>query len=102
MKSRRAFGVFALLVLAIPTGIRAQQQNSDLSKPKVPVVSVVGCATHMADGTWMLTKATDGVESKVLFTSAKEIEEAKNKPLGNNQYKLLGTLDFLTKEDLLN
>ena len=102
MKARRAFGVFALLVLAIPTGIRAQQQESDLSKPKVPIVSVVGCASHMADGTWMLTKATDGVESKVLFMSAKEIEEGKKKPLGNNQYKLLGTPDFLTKEDLLS
>ena len=102
MKERRAVGVFALLVFGMTTGIRAQQQESDLSKPKVPIVSVVGCASHMADGTWMLTKATNGVESKVLFMSAKEIEEAKKKPLGNNQYKLLGTLDFLTKEDLLN
>jgi len=84
------------------TGMHAQQQQTDLSKPKVPLVSVVGCATQMSDGTWMLTKATDGVESKVLFMSAKEIEEAKTKPLGNNQYKLLGTVDFLTKEDLLN
>ena len=49
----------------------------------------------------MLTKATDGVESKVLFMSAKEIEEAKKKALGNNRYKLIGTLEFLTKEELL-
>ena len=90
MKRRRAFGVFALLVFGMTTGIRAQQRESDLSKPKVPMVSVVGCASHMGDGTWMLVKATDGIESKVLFMSAKEIEEAKKKPLGNNQYKLLG------------
>jgi len=102
MKGRRVFGVFALFVFGMTTGIRAQQQGSDLSKPKVPLVSVVGCASHLPDGTWMLTKATNGVESKVLFMSAKEIEEAKNKPLSNNQYKLLGTLDFLTKEDLLS
>src|SRR5947208_10437301 len=100
MKGHRVFGVLALLVCG-STGIRAQQRESDLSKPKVPLVSVVGCATRTAEGTWMLTKATDGVESKVLFMSAKEIEEAKTKPLGNNQYKLLGTVDFLTKEDLL-
>ena len=49
----------------------------------------------------MLTKATAGVESKVLFMSAKEIEEAKKKALGNNRYKLIGTLEFLTKEELL-
>ena len=102
MKGRRAFGVFAVLVFGMTTGVRAQQQENDLSKPKVPLVSVVGCASHMADGTWMQTKATDGVESKVLFMSAKEIEEAKKKPLGSNQYKLSGTVDFLTKEDLLN
>ncbi len=102
MKGRRAFGVFALLVFGMPAGIRAQQRESDLSKPKVPVVSVVGCASHMADGTWMLVKATDGIESRVLFMSAKEIDEAKKRPLGNNQYKLLGTVDFLTKEDLLS
>jgi|SRR5437870_2892255 len=101
MKGRRAFGVFVLLVFGMTAGIRAQQEN-DLSRPKVPFVSVVGCASHMPDGTWMLTKATAGVESRVLFMSGKEIEEAKNKPLGNNQYKLLGTLDFLTKEDLLS
>jgi len=97
----RAFGVFALVMYGMTTGMHAQQQT-DLSKPKVPLVSVVGCATQMSDGTWMLTKATEGVESKVLFMSAKEIEEAKTKALGNNQYKLLGTVDFLTKEDLLN
>ncbi len=102
MKVRRAFATFAVLVFGISTAIRAQQQQTDLSKPKVPLVSVVGCATQISDGTWMLTKATEGVESKVLFMSAKEIEEAKTKPLGNNQYKLLGTVDFLTKEDLLN
>src|SRR5207247_3589880 len=102
MKVRRALGVFALVMYWMTTGMHAQQQQTDLSKPKVPLVSVVGCATQMSDGTWMLTKATDGVESKVLFMSAKEIEEAKTKPLGNNQYKLLGTVDFLTKEDLLN
>ena len=101
MKGRRVFGVFALLVFGMTIGIRAEQQESDLSKPKVPLVSVVGCANHMPDGTWMLTKATNGVESKVLFMGAKEIEEAKKKALGNNRYKLLGTPEFLTKEELL-
>ena len=101
MKGRRAFGVLALVVCGLTAGIRAQQQQSDLSKPKAPLVSVVGCASRTAEGTWMLTNATDGIESKVLFMSAKEIEEAKKKALGNNRYKLLGTPEFLTKEELL-
>jgi hypothetical protein len=49
----------------------------------------------------MLTNATDGIESKVLFLSAKEIGESRTKALGKNQYKLLGTPEFLTKEELL-
>jgi hypothetical protein len=101
MTGRKAFGVLALVVCGWIAGVRAQQQPGDVSKPKVPIVSVVGCASRAADGTWMLTNATDGIESKVLFMSAKEIEEAKKKALGNNRYKLLGTAEFLTKEELL-
>ena len=101
MKGRRAFGVLALVVCGLTAGIRAQQQQGDVSKPKTTLVSVVGCASRTAEGTWMLTNATDGIESKVLFLSAKEIEEAKKKALGNNRYKLLGTPEFLTKEELL-
>jgi hypothetical protein len=101
MQRRRAFGVAALLVCGLTADISAQQSQSDLSRPAVPIVSVVGCASRMADGTWVLTNATDGIESKVLFLSAKEIEEARKKALGKNRYKLLGTPEFLTKEDLL-
>src|SRR2546427_10431956 len=101
MNGRSAFGVLAFLVCGLTAGMSAQHQESDLSKPKVPLVSVVGCATRTAEGAWMLTNATDGVESRVLFMTAKEIEEAKKKALGNNRYKLLGTLEFLTKEELL-
>ena len=101
MKESRVFTVLTLLLCASATVVRAQQGGNDLSKPKVPLVSVIGCASHTAEGAWMLTNATNGVESKALFMTAKEIDEARKKALGNNRYKLLGTLDFLTKEELL-
>ena len=101
MKGRRAFGVLALAVCGLTAGIRAEQQESDVSKPKAPLESVVGCASRTAEGAWMLTSATDGIESKVLFISAKEIEDAMKHALGNNRYQLLGTPEFLTKEELL-
>ena len=101
MKGRRALEVLAHVACGLTPGVLAQQQESDVSKPKVPLVTVVGCSARTADGTWMLTNATDGIESKVLFTSAKEIEEATKKALGNNRYRLLGTPEFLTKEELL-
>lgn len=101
MKGCRAFGVLALLVCGLTGGIRAQQQEIDLSKPKVPLVRVVGCASRTTEGTWILTNATDGLESKPLFLSAREVEEAKRAALGSNRYRLLGTAEFLTKEELL-
>jgi len=79
----------------------APSQQPDVSKPTVPLVSAVGCAQRTAEGTWMLTNATDGVESRVLFMSAKEIEAARKQALGKNSYRLLGTPEFLSKEELL-
>ena len=58
---------------------------------------------HVADlGTALGCRRRQRMASNPEFMSAKEIEEAKNKPLGKNQCELLGTPDFLKKEDLLN
>ena len=64
-------------------------------------MSVVGCANRTAEGTWLLTNASNGVETRQLFLSAKEIEEAKKQASGTNRYILAGTAEFLTKEELL-
>ena len=103
MNVRRSFGAVALVGCGwTTTGMGAQQQQDDLSKPKVPLVTVVGCARRSAGGSWMLTNATNGIETRQLFMSAKEIEEARKSALGSNSYRLLGTPEFLTKEELLN
>ena len=99
MKGPTALGALAL-VCGVAVEIHAQQQN-DLSKTKVPMVSVVGCASHTSDGTWMLINATDGTDTKEVFSSTEEIAEAKKRKLGTNRYKLVGTAEFGTKEDLL-
>jgi hypothetical protein len=99
MKKYEVFGVLAL-VCGLAMGIGAQRE-SDVSTPEAPLVSVVGCASRAPDGTWMLTNATAGTETRQLFSSAKEIEEARKEKLGTNRYKLIGTTDFLTKEELL-
>ena len=62
---------------------------------------MVGCARRTPEGTWTLTNATDGIDTKALLLSAKEIEEAKQKALGNNRYTLVGTPEFMTKDELL-
>jgi hypothetical protein len=99
MDRRTASALAAVAVCALSAGIHARQ--ADLSKPTVPLVSVVGCAQRAQDGAWTLTNATEGVEVRVLFMSAKEIEAARKQALGKISYRLLGTPDFLTKEELL-
>ncbi len=84
---------------ALPAG--AQPQRAESSKPKSPLVSVVGCATRTPDNGWMLARASQPTETPRLFSSAKEIEEAKKTALGNNRFKLVGTAEFVTKEELL-
>ncbi len=101
MNGRTAFAMLALAVYGVHAGAFAQPQQADVSKPAVPLVSAIGCALRSPDGTWTLTNATGGVETRVLFTSAKEIEEARKTALGNNRYRLLGTPEFVTKEELL-
>ena len=97
----RTVGVLALVVCLWPADISAEQQQRDVSKPTAPIVSVIGCASRTAEGTWMLTNATDGTEARRLFANAGDLEEAKTAALGNNSYVLIGTADFLTAEELL-
>ena len=93
--------MLTLVAYAFVAGAEAGRQQPDLSKPTVPLVSVVGCARRTQEGAWALTNATAGVETRTLFMTAKEIEEARKRPSGNNRYTLLGAPDFLSKEELL-
>ena len=102
MKGCSAFGIFALVVGAWTTGVGAQPPQDAQSTPSIPTVSVVGCGSRTAEGVWMLTKATDGVETKTLFASDDELQEAAQQALGNHEYVLVGTTDFLTTEELLS
>jgi len=99
MDRRAACGILAFAACALNAGIDARQ--ADVSKPTVPLVSAVGCAERTAQGAWALTNATEPAEARVLFMSAKEIEVARKQALGKNRFTLLGTPEFLTKEELL-
>jgi hypothetical protein len=94
-----ACGVVALAAWSVDVAARASQSPAD--KPAAPLVSVIGCAQRSPQGVWTLTSATESVESRTLFLSATEIEEARKKALGAHRYVLLGTPDFVTKEELL-
>lgn len=101
MHRRLACGLLALATCGVDARAGAPQAPVDRSKPEAPLVIVVGCARRTPEGVWTLTNATEGVELRSLFMSAKEIEDARKRSLGTNRYVLLGTPEFLTKDELL-
>jgi len=99
----KMFNVGAVLVLVwgLTAGTSAHAQKGETPKPKTPLVTVVGCARRTPDDGWVLTEASQPAETTRLFSSTKEIEDAKEAAFGNNRFKLLGTAEFVTKEELL-
>lgn len=92
-----AGAVLAAVSLAAPVGAQ-----DDLRKPKVDIVSVVGCATHPDAQTWMLTRASEAAVVTTPYSSRKDVTEANARALGAAQYRLVGTNEFVTTEELLS
>lgn len=89
----------ALTVSGIVPAAAAAQTPAD--KPAAPLVTVVGCAQRSPQGGWTLANAADMGDTRVLFLTAKEMEAARTLSLGKGRYVLVGTADFVTKEELL-
>jgi mono/diheme cytochrome c family protein len=58
------------------------------------IVEVVGCLEQSASGVWLLTHSSDPVVSKTQSTSMAELKQEVVKPLGKQQYQLLGVSIF--------
>lgn len=99
MTPRVGCAAFALAMSSIDPAVAAAQTAAD--KPAAPLVTVVGCAQRSPQGVWTLANAADIGETRVLFLTAKEIEAARTLPLGQGRYVLVGTADFVTREELL-
>jgi hypothetical protein len=78
-----------LLVAAGVTGVHAQGRQS-APPDQIPIVEVVGCLSQSGSD-WILANATDPATSTTSFTTADALKAAAEKPLGNQQYRLLGT-----------
>ena len=93
------------VVCVVATWVEAQRRDlSNLPpgvKPKVPLVIAVGCANHASDGSWMLINATQGQVSAIMHADPVEREDAKKLPLGANRYRLIGTAEFASVDELL-
>jgi hypothetical protein len=94
-------GTIALLlaVACWAPEVRAQQRSQD--KPEVELVTAAGCANRAPDGVWTLTNASETTAVKTAATTPQEIDAARARPLGKGRYRLIGTADFVTAEELL-
>jgi hypothetical protein len=81
-----------LLVAAAVAGAHAQGRRG-ASPDQMPIVEVVGCLSQTGT-VWMLTDATEPASTQASFTTADAVKAAAEKPLGTQQYRLLGTSPF--------
>ena len=81
-----------LFVAAAVTGAHAQGRQS-APPDQIPIVEVVGCLSQTGTD-WFLANATDPATSTTSFTTPEALKAAAEKPLGNQQYRLLGTSPF--------
>jgi len=89
---KRLSGVLLLVVCAVG-GAYAQGPPSDHKSDQAPVVEVVGCLSQTG-ADWILVKASDPAVTSTSFTTPEEVKAAAEKPLGTQQYRLLGTSPF--------
>ncbi len=82
-----------LLVAAAVGSLHAQGRGSAPNPDVLPIVEVVGCLSQ-AGADWTLANATEPATTTTAFTTPEAVKAAGEKPLGNLQYKLLGTSPF--------
>jgi len=86
-------GIAWLLVAAAVVGAHAQGRQSAPGPDRTPIVEVVGCLSQ--SGTeWTLANATDPAVSTTSFTTPEAVKAAAEKPLGTQQYRLIGASPF--------
>jgi hypothetical protein len=67
----------------------------------VPLVLVVGCATRDGDGHWTLSNASEPAVSTIVHADADEGRAFGALPLRDRRYRLIGTADFGSVDELL-
>ena len=85
--------VFVSLVLSA-AAISLYAQGRGAGGPdQTPIVEAVGCLSQMGSA-WILTDATEAAIATTTFTTPEAVKAAAEKPLGTQQYRLLGTTLF--------
>jgi hypothetical protein len=89
---QRFSGVLWLVVCALG-GAYAQSRPPEPKSDQAPVVEVVGCLSQTG-ADWILAKASEPSATTTSFTTPEEVKAAAEKPLGTQQYRLIGASPF--------
>jgi len=89
---KRFSGVLWLVVCAVD-GAYAQGRPSEPKSDQAPVVEVLGCLSQTG-ADWILAKASEPAATTTSFTTPEEVKAAAEKPLGTQQYRLIGASPF--------
>ena len=90
---KQSTSIVWLLVFAAVGGAYAQGRSSEPRPDQPPIVEVVGCLSQTG-AYWILANATEPAVSTTSFTTPEALKAAAEKPLGTQQYRLLGTSPF--------
>ena len=92
----------ALVAVVVVGAVSAgTAQDTDLTKPTVPIVQTVGCAS-VEGATWFLTNAAEPTATEAPFATDAEIAEAREASLGAARFQLIGVAEFLDVNGLLD
>jgi hypothetical protein len=89
----RSLSTVCVLIAAAVAGAQAQGRRGAPSSDQLPIVEVVGCLSQTGDD-WMLANATEPASTPTSFTTPEAVKAAAEKPLGTQQYRLIGTSPF--------
>jgi hypothetical protein len=93
--------LIASAIVVIATAVFVTGETAAPQAAGIPIVIVAGCVARGQDGAWLLTSASEPRVSAIVHADAKEVAEARNLRLGTGRYRLIGTAEFASADDLL-
>lgn len=87
--------VFVVLFSTV-LSVASSALSAQIGKPMPggpALVQVVGCVEQRSDA-WWLVRATEPVPTQTPWTSEASIKESGTKPLGSQQFRLIGVSEF--------
>jgi hypothetical protein len=83
----------SILVLLVSPALTAAYAQGPPPAGGAQLVEVVGCLSQTGSN-WILANATEPAPATTTFTTPEAIKAAGEKPLGTQEYRLLGTNPF--------